>query len=203
MFLIIIIILIIINIGLIALIIINPKLKSFFAGKVLVFITFFILPVLTIILSFTVQYSNSKTMQFCVSCHIMKPYGKSLLIDDERYIPAKHFQNNLIPRDDACFTCHTTYTLFGDINAKLRGLGHFLKYYFGGKYENIKISSPYNNRECLHCHGESRSFLEGKIHNPIMETLENNEQSCLHCHGPFHSVESLDKFDFWEKEEVK
>ena len=200
MFLIIIISLVVINIGFIVVLIVNPKLTASVGGKVLVFIAFFILPVMTIVFSTTLQYNNSKTMEFCLSCHIMKPYGQSLLIDDNRYIPAYHYQNNLIPQDDACFTCHTTYTLFGDIKAKLRGLGHFFNYYFGGKYENIKLRLPFNNRECLHCHGESRSFLEGELHNPIMDKLRNNEQSCLHCHGPFHSVESLDKFKFWKKE---
>jgi len=203
MFLIIILVLIVINIGLIALVIFNPKLTKSFSGKILVFITLFILPVLTVVFSITLQFHNSKTTQFCLSCHIMEPYGRSLLIDDERYIPAYHYQNNLISQEDACFTCHTTYTLFGDINAKLSGLGHFFNYYLGGKYEHIKLKNSFNNRECLHCHGEARIFLEGETHNPIMEKLVNNEQSCLHCHGPFHSVESLDHFKFWQKEEAK
>ena len=195
--------LIVITIGLIIFIFFNPKLKGFASGKVLVFITFLILPVLIIIFSTAYQYTNSKSTQFCLSCHVMQPYGKSLLIDDQSYIPAHHYQNNLIPQKNACFTCHTTYTLFGDIKAKLRGLTHFFKYYFGEKYENIKLRTPYNNRECLHCHGESRSFQEGKTHNYIIDRLNTNEESCLTCHGPFHSVEILDKTKLWQKEEIK
>jgi len=200
---IIIITLIIITIGLIVFILLNQKILNIFTGKILVFITFFILPVFIIIFSTTLQFDNSKKTSFCLSCHIMKPYGKSLAINDTSYIPAHHYQNNLIPRDKSCFTCHTTYTLFGDINAKLKGLSHFFNYYFGEEYENIKMSTPYNNRECLHCHGESRSFLEGELHNEIMDRLTKNEQSCLVCHGPFHSTKSLDKLKFWQKEESK
>jgi hypothetical protein len=33
-------------------------------------------------------------------------------------------QNNRIPKEHACYTCHTDYTMFGDVNAKMRGLQH-------------------------------------------------------------------------------
>ena len=88
----------------------------------------------------------------------MEPYGRSLLVDDPAYVPARHFQNNRVPRDDACFTCHTNYTLFGDYKAKLRGLRHVYVNYIGTIPKQIKLYDPYNNRECLHCHGGARTF---------------------------------------------
>ena len=79
-------------------------------------------------------------------------------MDDKSYIPAAHFQNNFVPRDHACFTCHTDYTMFGDYKAKWRGVHHVWVQYFGKipKPEDIKLYTPYNNRECLHCHAGAR-----------------------------------------------
>ena len=48
-----------------------------------------------------------------------------------RLAAGQHYQNNRIPRDKACFTCHTDYTLFGDAKAKLRGLRHVYVNYLG------------------------------------------------------------------------
>ena len=56
----------------------------------------------------------------------MEAYGKSLRIDDPTYIPASHFQNNRIPRNEACYACHTNYAMFGGLKAKLGGLKHLL-----------------------------------------------------------------------------
>ena len=61
----------------------------------------------------------------------MEAYGKSLRIDDPSYIPASHFQNNRIPRNEACYTCHTNYAMFGGVKAKIGGLKHLAIYYFG------------------------------------------------------------------------
>ena len=61
----------------------------------------------------------------------MHDFGQSLYVDDPSYIPAKHFQNNLVPRDRACYTCHTDYTMFGTMHSKLRGLRHVYVQYLG------------------------------------------------------------------------
>ncbi|MEI9815368.1 MAG: hypothetical protein WDO18_23165 [Acidobacteriota bacterium] len=52
----------------------------------------------------------------------MEDYGRSLYIDDPSYVPAQHYQNALVPRDHACYTCHTQYTMFGTVQAKLKGV---------------------------------------------------------------------------------
>jgi hypothetical protein len=38
------------------------------------------------------------------------------------YIPAQHFQNHLVPPNQACYTCHTDYTMYGPLKDKLKGL---------------------------------------------------------------------------------
>jgi len=76
----------------------------------------------------------------------MYDFGRSLHVDDPSYIPARHFQNNLIPRDQPCYTCHTDYTLFGTIHAKFRGLRHIYVEYFGKVPHpaDIRLYTPFN-----------------------------------------------------------
>jgi len=54
---------------------------------------------------------RAESTQFYLSCHVMHDFGHSLPVDDPSYIPAKHFQNNLVPRDRACYTCRTDYEM--------------------------------------------------------------------------------------------
>ena len=41
------------------------------------------------------EMDRSKRTAFCPSCHIIEPYGKSLLIDDSSCLGAAHSQNHL------------------------------------------------------------------------------------------------------------
>ena len=132
----------------------------------------------------------------------MESYGRSLLIDDRSHVPAIHFQNYLVPREVACYTCHTDYTLYGGFTSKLRGLRHLYVQYLGTLPEQMELYSPYNNRECLHCHDGSRSFEEHPIHNAdsdMMEAIRSNQLSCIGCHDLVHDVENLDAATFWRE----
>lgn len=126
-------------------------------------------------------------------------------MDDKSYIPAVHFQNNLVPREHACFTCHTDYTLFGDYRAKWRGMHHVWVQYFKTvpKPEEIKLYSPYNNRECLHCHVGMRKFEETSSHHrdpQMLARIESNQLSCTssNCHDIMHDVDTLNGATFWK-----
>ena len=70
------------------------------------------------------EFERSKSTSFCLSCHIMEPHGRSLYVDDSTYLAAAHFQNHRVPADQACYTCHTNYAMFGGFRAKLNGLHH-------------------------------------------------------------------------------
>jgi cytochrome c-type protein NapC len=187
------------TIALIALLVLRPALVQARGGRILAFLSLFILPVLATGLGTSAQMEHSKTTKFCLSCHVMEPYGRSLLVDDPSYVPARHFQNNRVPRDEACFTCHTNYTLFGDYKAKLRGLRHVYVNYIGTIPKQIKLYEPYNNRECLHCHGGARSFEENEIHQPIRADLDKNATSCLECHDKIHDVHGLAAVKMWKE----
>ena len=86
-----------------------------------------------------------------------------------------------MPRETACFACHTDYTLYGDYKAKLRGLRHVWVQYVGTIPAKITLYTPYNNRECLHCHDGARSFVEAVTHKSEPGRLidRSNRKSCL------------------------
>ena len=174
-------------------------------GKILAFVTLFILPVVAVGLGYSEHMERATSTQFCLSCHVMYDFGRSLHVDDPSYIPSRHFQNNLVPRDHACYTCHTDYTMFGTMHAKFRGLRHIYVQYFGKVPQpaNIKLYTPFNNRECLHCHAGMRAFEEEPKHSKtpdMMSRINTNQMSCTsaHCHDTIHDVASLSSATFWK-----
>ncbi len=188
-----------VTIALVVLTVQRPDLTRARGGKVLAFLAFGVLTVLTSGLGFSAHMEHSKTTEFCLSCHVMKPYGQSLRVDDANWVPAQHFQNNRVERDHACFTCHTSYTMFGNTQAKLRGLKHLWVYYLGTIPNKIALYEPYQNRECLHCHGGARSFEESDLHKEIRADLGSNATSCLECHDTIHNVASLPEQALWQE----
>lgn len=189
-----------ITLVIVGLLVARPAITTARGGKVLAFLGLFIFPVLVGTLGFQTHYERSKQTRFCLSCHVMEPYGKSLDVDDAAYIPAAHFQNNRIPRDEACYTCHTDYTLYtGGIKAKIRGLHHIYAQYIGRPQQPIKLYQAFNNRECLHCHAGARSFEQGATHSALMDDIKSNRMSCLSsgCHDMVHNVAQLDHLKYW------
>jgi cytochrome c-type protein NapC len=200
------ILLIALTIALIAIFVLRPQTTATAAGKIAAFLGFFAFPLLCVGMGFSSQMDNSRSTRFCLSCHIMEPYGKSLLIEDPGHLAASHFQNHRVPPDQACYTCHTNYAMFGGLKAKLGGLRHMYVYYLGTppKPEEIKLYEPYNNRECLHCHAGARSFEEGVVHaaDPVvMAEIKSNKLTCVSsgCHEAVHDVAKLGEQKFWKE----
>jgi cytochrome c-type protein NapC len=191
---------VLVTIALIALIVLRPSLVEVRGGRILAFLSLCVLPLLMTGIGVSAQVEHSKSTKFCLSCHVMEPYGRSLRVDDPSWVPAQHFQNNRIPGGEACFTCHTNYTLFGDYKAKLRGLRHVYVNYIGTIPQKIALYEPYNNRECLHCHAGARSFEENDVHKEIRAELAKNATSCLECHDTIHNVHGLAGVKMWKEE---
>jgi nitrate/TMAO reductase-like tetraheme cytochrome c subunit len=174
-------------------------------GKILAFVVLFIAPVLAVSLGYSEHMERAESTQFCLSCHVMHDFGQSLYVDDPSYIPAKHFQNNLVPRDRACYTCHTDYTMFGTMHSKFRGLRHVYVQYLGKipAPADIKLYTPFNNRECLHCHLGMRAFEDEAKHSKtpdMMKQILSNQISCTtsKCHDTVHDVGTLKDATFWK-----
>lgn len=197
---------IVVTLPLVLLVAIRAELTRARGGKILAFFALFILPVLASFTGYSEQMSRSKQTRFCLSCHVMTDYGRSLYVDDKSYLPAAHFQNNRIPRDEACYTCHTDYTVFGTFRSKWRGLRHVYVQYFGKvpAPEDVKLYQPYNNRECLHCHAGARSFEDAPAHHKkssMLQDMKSNQLSCMstNCHDIVHDLASLKDATFWKE----
>jgi len=192
-------------IALICVFVFRPAVTVTRAGKIMAFLALFVLPILCLGAGFSAKLEASKSTKFCLSCHIMEPYGKSLQVDDPMHLAAAHFQNHRVPADEACYTCHTNYAMFGGIKAKVGGLRHIYVYYLGHapKPEDIKLYQPYNNRECLHCHAGARSFEEGVVHTSdpaLMAAIKSNQTSCVSsgCHQTVHDVATVNEQKMWK-----
>ncbi len=190
------------TIVLLVVILARPSMTVSVGGKILAFLAFCALPVLCGVWGLSEHFERSKQTTFCLSCHIMGPYGRSLYVDDMNHIPAAHFQNHRIPADEACYTCHTDYAMYGTIGVKLHGLRHVYVQYLGTPMNPIHLYEPFNNRECLHCHEGARSF-ENDTHTPMMDMLKSNQLSCVSsgCHDTVHNIDTLDKFKQWRPTE--
>jgi cytochrome c-type protein NapC len=179
----------------------RPSVTDTRGGKILAFLAFCVLPIFCGAWGGTNHLERSKQTSFCLSCHVMEPWGRSLYVDDPAHVAAAHFQNHRIPADEACYTCHTNYGMYGGFTAKLNGLHHVYVQYFGKPMQPIHLYTPYNNRECLHCHEGARSFAS-PTHLAMMDLLKSNELSCVSsgCHDTVHSTATLDKMKFWSPE---
>jgi cytochrome c-type protein NapC len=168
-------------------------------GKILAFVSLCILPALCIATGLSTHMERSEQTKFCIACHSMENYGKSLYLDDPKYIPAQHFQNHRVPPKMACYACHTDYTIYGPLKDKLKGITRIYLQYVSTPPNPITIPGGFKNAQCLHCHAGARSFEENPVHIAIMTSLTSNEMSCISsgCHDTVHDASKVDHLKMW------
>ncbi len=189
------------TLAIIAVLVRRPESAATLGGKVLAFLAFFVLPGLLLLGGAGRHYRQAQTTEFCLSCHVIQPYAESLSIDDARFLPASHYQNKRIPADRACYACHTDYTMFGDVDDKLRGVKHVWRNFWGSAADPVQLYDPYPNRTCFECHRGARSYEEHDAHSDFKEELLTGGKSCLICHNLVHEADRLDRFGRWNPEE--
>jgi cytochrome c-type protein NapC len=167
-------------------------------GRVVLLVGLLALPVLLSAGNISYGFHQSSTTAFCLSCHEMQPYGKSLFVDNRQALTAFHYQNRLVDRETVCYSCHKDYAMFGDVTAKLNGLRHVWAHYIAGVPKKIELYQPYPNSNCLHCHDDMRRFVEAPGHKPVMSALYAGTTSCLSCHRVAHDMAKVEAGDFWQ-----
>jgi cytochrome c-type protein NapC len=189
----------VLTIVLCAIFLVRPSITEGATGKILAFVALFILPVLCIGSGVSRHMQRSEQTSFCISCHAMEPYGRSLYVDDSKWIPAQHFQNHRVPADMACYSCHADYTIYGPLRDKLRGVTRIYMQYVSKPPAKIEIPGGYKNSQCLHCHAGARSFEENPVHAALLDSIKSNEMSCISsgCHDTVHNVAELSHAKFW------
>jgi cytochrome c-type protein NapC len=179
---------------------IRPSLTSAAGWKILAFIGLCVLPALCIVGGMNTHVQRSEQTQFCISCHVMIPYGQSLYVDDPTHIPAQHFQNHRVPADMACYSCHADYSIYGPLKDKMQGLTRIYLQYVSTPPNPITIPGGFQNAQCLHCHLGARDFEENPVHAAMMDSLKSNQMSCLTsgCHDTAHDIANLSHEKFWK-----
>lgn len=190
---------IIVTILLALIFLIRPSFTAGPSGKIVAFIGLAVLPALCVVGGMNTHIQRSETTQFCISCHSMAAYGRSLYVDDPAYIPAAHFQNHRVPADQACYACHADYSIYGPLKDKLRGLTRIYMQYVSTPPSPIRIPGGWDNHQCLQCHAGARAFEENAIHSAVMDSLTSNQMSCISsgCHDTIHNVAALGHVKFW------
>ena len=181
----------------------RPSLTQATSWKILAFIGLCALPALCLVGGMNTHVQRSEQTQFCISCHVMIPYGQSLYVDDASHIPAQHFQNHRVPADTACHACHADYTIYGPLKDKLQGLKRIYAQYVSTPPDPaaIRIAGGFKNAQCLQCHLGARSFEENPVHGAMMDSLKSEQASCLTsgCHDTAHDISNLNHLKMWRR----
>ena len=170
--------------------------------KLLALLSYCVFPLLFAFGVFSEKMNSMKTVEFCGSCHTMTSYVESLTIDDDEPLSSVHFRNNYIPQETACYSCHTSYAMFGGVKAKMNGIRHVWVYLTEAEKDSITLYEPYSNNNCLHCHGPAEKFRKNKEHRKeqgLLKEIQSGQKSCLAagCHDMGHYFESEESGDEW------
>lgn len=134
-------------------------------------------------------FERAERVEFCASCHLtMRPFIDDMTDPKSNSLAALHFKNRYIP-DNQCYNCHTSYGLFGTVEAKKEGLHDVYKYYTRTFHLPIKLRSPYPNNDCLKCHAGSAKWIAS--HEDYKDALFSGEATCMQCHtdsNPAHLI---------------
>ena len=192
---------IVLSIVLAAVFLIRPSVTHAVGWKIVAFIGLCVLPALCIAGGMNTHIQRSEQTRFCISCHVMVPYGQSLYVDDPSHIPAQHFQNHRVPVDMACYSCHADYGIYGPLKDKLQGLKRIYLQYVSTPPDpaSIRIAGGFKNAQCLHCHLGARSFEENAVHAALLDSLKTEQTSCLTsgCHDTAHDIANLSHLKLW------
>jgi cytochrome c-type protein NapC len=189
--------LVVLTIALAGVFLVRPAITAGATGKILAFVGLCILPTLCIGTGMSFHMQRSQQTAYCVSCHSMESHGQSLYVLNASYVPAQHFQNHLVPPNQACYTCHTDYTMYGPLKDKLKGLRYLYMEYVSTPPKIIHLDGEYSNLQCLHCHAGMRSFDENPTHTAIMGSLKTNRISCVSCHNMIHNASEVGQLKMW------
>ncbi len=181
---------------LLLLLILRPEIFRSLEGKVLGLAALFLVPALALYSGYSAHVEHAATTGYCLSCHVMTDYGKSLQTQDAASLPASHFRNHLVPPERACVSCHSNYGLSGDLHAKVRATRYVFETYFGTVPATIRMASRYKNRDCLRCHLGASSFEDAEAHQGprvSLAAIKAGKTSCMRsgCHELVHHMRDM------------
>jgi len=134
-------------------------------------------------------FERAERVEFCGSCHkAMQAYVDDMEDPRSESLAAIHYRNRYVPRNQ-CYTCHTSFGLFGTVQAKIAGVIDVHKYYTGSFRKQIQMREPYRNDDCLKCHAGAVKWSAN--HAKVRESILAGAEKCLGCHGAAHPAHAL------------
>jgi cytochrome c nitrite reductase small subunit len=162
-----------------------PRMTS--RQKVALFFVILVFPALLSLVAIQTAFSRAQTVEFCGSCHTMKPWIDDVTGSESESLAAEHFRRRWIQHDQ-CYTCHSNYSFLGPIEAKIRGVQHVVSFYVGHEGP-IHLYEEFPNANCLQCHEQAKGFREDSNHEPLEELLDGTSK-CVECHDQLHDVDT-------------
>jgi len=136
---------------------------------------------------------GSKQVAFCGSCHVMTPILRSLQSNDGS-LASTHYARGLVPHDDACFTCHSGYGIWGGVDAKMAGVMHMVRTATGWYTLPLTLNGTFDIDSCLNCHAYATTFRAVEAHQDpdLQKQLLSRQLSCTGaCHPSAHPDSAL------------
>jgi hypothetical protein len=161
-------------------------------GRGLLITGIVVLPTFSVATGMLLVLARAERVEFCGSCHkIMADYVDDMTNPHAGGLAAIHFKYQYI-ESNQCYECHTSYGLFGTVEAKLHGIGEVVRYYTGNYDMPLSMWNPYPNGDCLKCHARSRKWLalEEHVLGTAKQELFNGTTSCMSCHDAAHTVKT-------------
>ena len=152
-----------------------------------------VLPIAAYGLASLHMLEGSKQVTFCGSCHVMTPILNSLQSNDGS-LASIHYARGLVPHDQACFTCHSGYGIWGGVDAKMAGVMHMVRTATGWYTLPITHNGPFDIDSCLGCHASAASFRAVEAHQDpdLQKQLLAREIGCTGiCHPAAHPEAAL------------
>ena len=148
-----------------------------------------VFPSFAVLLGAFLVFERAERVEFCGSCHAaMYAYVADMRNADSRSLAAVHYRNRYIPVNQ-CYVCHTSFGLFGTMQAKIAGVEDVRRYYFNSFHQPIRMREPYDDGECLKCHADAVRWTAK--HSDVRVAVLAGRTRCLGCHGGAHPAHVL------------
>jgi len=147
----------------------------------------FLLPLAATWSTTTTVMEGTKSVQACMSCHVMHPFVIDMTNASSPTLAARHYRNNWIAKDQ-CYACHVTYGVTGTMAGKRDGFRHWLHYVTNTYPDPIQYVGSYANSNCLSCHQGTGKWERVKSHQALVGELSTDRIACISCHGPPHPL---------------
>ena len=148
-----------------------------------------IVPALATLFGTLLVFERAEQVEFCGSCHkAMQAYVDDMRNPESASLAAVHYKYSYIPRNQ-CYTCHTSFGMFGTVHAKIAGLVDVQRYYSNSFHRPLKMREAYRNDDCLKCHAGSVKWSSN--HADFKNAILAGDSRCIDCHGLEHPAHKL------------